>query len=384
MLKVERLKANDYNELLDFYNLVFTKQNARLMDFTKELPAMWIRDDEYMRRHFVIRENGKIVSSVGVYPMKTYIAGEEFIFSTLGNVATHPDCEGRGYMKTLMSSAIGELAEIKADAARLGGLRQRYNRYGFESCGSEIHFSFTERNKKILCAEVNDRLKFREVFQADEKALKFISSLGKEGIWVDYGSDFGYRATFLALTAWNNRIFVAEDAFGNPVSYLCAFPDAGNLSRIFAKDEETLMQTVCSWQRFTGKTVEFTLAPWQVKEINTFYPVCEGCYVNSPSMFKIINWQKIVLALMKLKSSYAELPDGEFILGIECYGNLRLKMHGGAAFCEKTEKEAEFKADALTASRLLFGPLSADCFAFSNTAKSWFPLPLSWNTQDRM
>ncbi|MBQ5930028.1 MAG: GNAT family N-acetyltransferase, partial [Clostridia bacterium] len=126
-MELRRLKAEDYDSLLDLLNKVFSIKNQRQVDFEKDLPKMWARTDEQMGKHFGVFEDGKLVSALGVYPLPTIIDGEEFMFSTVGNIATDKEYEGKGYMSQLIDVAMQELKDIKADVSRLGGLRKRYN-----------------------------------------------------------------------------------------------------------------------------------------------------------------------------------------------------------------------------------------------------------------
>ena len=63
-MEIERLKSNDYEQLLDFLKEVFTRQNGKITDFTKELPKMCVKDDSYMGRHFAVKENGIILAAI--------------------------------------------------------------------------------------------------------------------------------------------------------------------------------------------------------------------------------------------------------------------------------------------------------------------------------
>ena len=105
------------------------------MDIERELPKMCVRDEEHMRKHFGIFEDGKLVACLGVYPYLAKVANISLSFSTLGNVVTRPEYEGRGYMHSLLAAATKEIDELDADISRLAGLRSRYNRYGFEVAG---------------------------------------------------------------------------------------------------------------------------------------------------------------------------------------------------------------------------------------------------------
>ena len=92
---------------------------------------------------------------------------------------------------------------------------------------------------------------------------------------------------------------------------------------------------------------------------------------------------------MQLKASVTRLPQGEFVLNIQGYGNLELAVTSAGAHCAKTDRAAEMRVDPLTATRLLCGPAPAFFAAELPMEKSlllnsWLPLPLGWNTLDRV
>ena len=60
MTTMRKLNANDYDELLFVLNRAFGNIYQREMDFTRELPRMWVRDDEYMGKHIGMFEDGKL------------------------------------------------------------------------------------------------------------------------------------------------------------------------------------------------------------------------------------------------------------------------------------------------------------------------------------
>ena len=147
-MELKRLTAENYDELIGLLDYVFGKKNGKETSFEKSLPGMCRRTDEAMGKHVGIFEDGKLVSALGIYPLPCKIFGEEFMFSTVGNVATLPDYEGRGYMSIILDEAMKELSRIGADASRLGGVRQRYGRYGYEPAGVKYTFTLTSHNVK--------------------------------------------------------------------------------------------------------------------------------------------------------------------------------------------------------------------------------------------
>ena len=105
MEKPVRLTADDYEQAIDFLDLVFS-QLSKPHRFEQALPRMCKPDDEHMGRHLAIKVDGRIASMLGVYPLPVVIDGERFLFSTTGNVATHHRFEGRGYAHKLLNAAM--------------------------------------------------------------------------------------------------------------------------------------------------------------------------------------------------------------------------------------------------------------------------------------
>lgn len=382
MVTIERLKKESYNELLDLYNLVFTRKNGRLMNFEKELPLIWVKDDSYFNRHFAIREDGKLVSAVGVYPINIEIMGEKLRFVNIGNVATHPSYEGKGYMKTLMAKAMEYIQSEGIDCIRLGGLRQRYNNYGFDACGQTINFTLTERNINLRLSNVEKNVEFREVRIDDEKEIKKIIQLNKGKVTISYDGENEIRDTFLALTVWQNRVYTAYKD-GNLIGYISVFQSGNQLGKIVSIDNSSFLSILVSWQNYVKRELHFSIAPWEKEKINSLYPIVEGCYTSAPSLFKVLNYEKLISSLLKLKASYSKIANGEFVINIEDYGNILIKVDGENILCEKTNKKPNISLNCFDALRFLFGPLNPEYFG-EGINNGWFPLPLSWNTQDSM
>ena len=162
-MNIQRLKKENYDELINLFNTVFSRKNKRNTDFEKELPKMCVKDEEHMQKHIGVFEDGKLCAALGIYPLPTFIGDEALMFSTVGNVATHPDYEGRGYMNNLMLVAMDGLKDINADASRLGGNRQRYNRFGYEYGGAIYKFLFSEYNRTKCFPNFKDDIEFVKI-----------------------------------------------------------------------------------------------------------------------------------------------------------------------------------------------------------------------------
>ncbi len=377
-MELRRLQAKDYDELIHLLNVVFTRQNGFQMDFEKQLPKMCVRDDAHMGKHLGIFEDGKLVACVGVYPLDAVVAGEKLRFSTMGNVATHWDYTGRGYMTKLLDAAQKELEAIGADASRLGGNRQRYGRYGFESCGQVMQFTFQKNTLAKRFANAGE-ITFTEIQKDDTAALTFCADLYNQNAIAVTRS---LADCYSVLTAWEHKPYLCLSK-GKPVGYLSA--NGGNIAEVFAADTQAFVDILCAWQRQTDTALTVTLQPHMVETLQILSAISDAMQIRSPSHFQIRNWEKVVSAFLKLKSGYCSLPDGELILEIKDYGTIRMFVANGKTGCELTEKAPHLTLDRMQAARFLFGPIDPQYTAKTdNVPAGWLPLPLSWNGQDRV
>ena len=390
-MKMRWLRADDYDELLEMLNTTFANKYGREVDFLTEQPKMWVRDDEHMGRHLGIYEDGRLASVAGIYPLPTVIMGEKLNLMTTGNVATLPAYEGRGYFTKIFSEFMKRLDELGADAARLGGARQRYARFGYEQCGTSYRVEYTATNRIKCFGDGGTGIEFKRVLPTDKDSLRFIRDLvsRKPFFVVRGGGDLDEQ--YRALTTKHSLPYLALRG-GDPIGYISAvgkntFVGADEwgevISEIGALSEALRVDMINAWQKKVGKDISFTLAPHEVEPLSAFGGIAEQVTVGVPSSFKVINYGKIANALMKLKASYTDMPIGEEILGIREYGNLRFYNTGCECGCVLTDKEAAFTVDRLTASRLIFGYMPPSAFpGVPRELSAFLPLPLSWNTLD--
>lgn len=385
-MEIVRLTAQDYDEWLYVLNTVFTKQNKKDMDFEKELPRMCVRDDKHMGRHLAVKDGGKICALLGIYPLPVKIGDAELMFSTVGNVATLPEQEGKGYMRMLMQEAMKELERIGADASRLGGVRQRYNRYGYEMCGMQYSFVIDDFTSKY-CFPAQEKILFKKITLENTKELEFINFLrGRLPMHMQRSYGGTYWGEFAALCTWNNLPYVAEDEKGNLLGYFSVSKDLKTIAEVNAVDTEALKKILYNWQKRVTGEITFVLSPFATDAISYFAEVAEHMTLTSPCHFKVIHYDKIADALIKQKVHLApRICNGEKVIGIKDWGNILIYHRDKEAFCKKTDKAAEIVVDKLEASRLLFGPLGPDIIVEEDAfLKSILPLPLGWSTLDRV
>ena len=382
-MEIRRLKKENYDELISLLNLVFSKQNKCDMDFEKELPNMCIRDEMHMRKHVGLFIDSKLVSVVGVYPLPTRVLGKEINFCTVGNVATHPDYEGHGYMNMLLNSAMEIVKEEKYDACRLGGNRARYMRFGFELCGSNYSYYITTNNtKKSLLADYGQNTRVTEILPSDEKALTFARRVyhqNKVSV-LRNDNDVMYRV----MTAWKNTPYLVSknDA---PIGYFTLTPDKKTVSESYAESKEAYLDTVVAISNYLNGGFSITLFEHDIELVREMNKCAEYMSIQIPSNFNVVNFEKVIDAYIKLKASYTCLAQGSVAISIKDYGKIKIFANENDCGCVKFDGECDFELSKSEATRFIFGMHPSVSVTEPNLfVKANFPLPLSWNTQNRV
>jgi len=384
---IEWLTKNDADEALDFLNLVFSMAKYP-HNFKKSLPKIWEGDLSGVERHMAIRTDGRIKAIVGVYPLPVDVAGEKLLFATMGNVASHPLENGRGYMSCLLDEAMKELDRMDVDGARLGGLRQRYVRYGYEPAGSQYQFTLTAHNLKnfykgMPCKDIV----FTKIAPEDTDTLLWCKSLfEKESMWVDRK---GALTFYNSVTAWENIPHIAT-LNGEKIGYITVSPDKTRVNEICALSTEDILSILRAWletNRFDR--ISLPVDPYRADLARALQPICEDWNITMPSRFYIRRFDRVANAFMKLKSSITPLAEGSAVINIESFGSIRLFNENGKTGAEKTELAPDLTMNPLEAFRFHFYPLPPYCTSSLPADKagmltSWLPLPLGWNTLDRV
>nr|MBQ4320531.1 GNAT family N-acetyltransferase [Clostridia bacterium] len=378
-IEIRRMKKGDAEACFGMMNLVFKQAKPGHPDFQDILPKMTIDDDEHMNKHFGLYADGKLCAVLGVYPLPVKVGGVELLGSTVGNVATHPDETGKGYMTKLLAVAMDELERIGADMSRLGGKRERYNRYGYEQSGTNVRFSMSVDQAAVY----GDGIEFRKITPDDTELLHKCEELFYAlPIAVSREDDKGF---WLSLIAWQNVPWAAFDRNGEFIGYISASAEGPSIAETAAKSPELMREMLCAWCKKCGKPVSFFFYMSQPAEIAVMDEICRKHTASFPCHFFIRKWDRVCDAFVKLKASYTDMPDAECIIGIEGWGNLKFTAKDGKACAVKTDEAASVVLGHLDATRYIFGPNPHTAEGPDAPGASvFFPLPLSWNLQDRV
>ncbi len=383
--EIMRLTENDTDEAIALLNRTFSLGHHRDEDFRKSLPKMCRPDQMY--KHIGLRRDGKLCAVLGVYPLPTMVAGEKLMFSTMGNVATAPEEQGKGYMSRLLDVAMDELEKIGADASRLGGKRERYNRYGYEECGTLFNFSLNESHLEALAPfgkGVTSRIMSivsPEILDQIDEAQR-IYARNPFRVLRDTPLDF-----WQTLIAWECTPIAYYSASGRMIGYLCITPNGQKVSEYAAVTVDDL-KAMLACALAEKRSLSIPVMPHRVDDIMFLSSLAKPS-VSLPSMFFIRHWDRVITAMLGLEATYMALPDADFTFAIDGTA-YRLTVREGQPLCEKLgpdDGSAPLKLDRVTAARVIFGhprPEERPDIALPETAGLILPIPLSWDTQDRV
>ncbi len=382
--QIVRLKAEDYEELIDFLNLVFSQSGP--IDFEKIHPRLYRPTDEHMRCNFAVKVDEKIRAVVGLFPMTLHAGGYALKAGGIGGVSTHSKHRNSGLMRRLMEACLAEMQSQDYHLSCLGGLRQRYGYFGYEKAGAVFHYHVTRYNVSHGLKKVSDfGISFRPINENDHELLAECKALhDAQPVYVSRpAEDF-----FLHLKAWTHVPWAVFTDQGEWVGYLVFNGKKSEITEILLTRPELLLKTIAAWiQRQDIYGVNIAIHPWLSTYAQALGQVCESVELDQAYNWRIFDWSPVMNALLSVKSALTGLADGCMNIGIGGYGTVRVEVLNGRVQCEKNLAAPDVEWDQATAHRVVFGPEPALYIArlpdkLAPPLASWFPLPLAWPTQD--
>jgi predicted N-acetyltransferase YhbS len=141
--KIRTLRVEEFEDFMRYVERAFGHSVNFFLGFG---PHIYEPIPEVCSWGYVIEENGKIVSHVGVYPIEVVTAGVPLTLGGIGAVSTSMEARGKGYMTQLLYHSIDVMRTKGYPASWLGGDRQRYNTFGWEVASQVYRLSFSRRS----------------------------------------------------------------------------------------------------------------------------------------------------------------------------------------------------------------------------------------------
>ncbi len=380
--QIIRLRASDFDEAIDVMNRSFREHEPH--DFEKLLPSMYQRTDERMCHNHAIRRDGRIVALLGIFPIEWCVGDARLRMAGIGGVATDPNSRGQGFMKQLMTHAVEFIRQEGYDLSYLGGQRQRYAYFGWESGGVAWDFHVIPKNiQHALGVEAAAGITFAPM-SGDSEALRAAKLIhDSQVLHCDRPADLFEHV----LHDWNMHPHAARDAAGTVVGYVVVAEQSGQWNELVAQDTDTALAMIHSWvrQKQSAARVQVPALPDPLAQrVGQFAERALVCHTGN---WQIFNWPATLDALLRVRHGAQPLAPGSVVLRI-AGRTMRLEVADRGARCSVCEDAPDLETDAHTAVRALFGPTSpSGVLELPRQAvilNAWCPLPLSIPFQDHV
>ncbi len=379
---ITRLRAGDFEEAMDFLNLVFSVHGPH--DFARLLPLLYRPDDEHMRCNFAIRDQGRLRAMVGLFPLTWRMGERDLRVAGIGGVATHPGSQGQGLMGHLMQHVQDELQRQPFQLSYLSGRRRRYGHFGFERAGC---FQYCVVSRDILPSTKADKIEeiaLERIADPAHPALKEAHKL-HETLEIRVLRDFAdFRDR---CHSWKRELWIGRDQQGKMLGYLVAGDKDPAVAELVGTSTDNEIKLLKAWVlRGSSDFLNVDVAPSQTALARRLGAVCEHFRVESWGNWRFLDWPEVLSALLQAKCATTPLQKGEVVLEVEGRGRLALRVANGQGVCEPTSQAPVLKVNEPTALRLLGGPFppsrTLDLPPAAALLENWCPLPLTWPRQD--
>ena len=373
---IERLHKNDFNDVIDFMEFVFSKSSFP-HDFPSILPRLYREKEELLNCIYAIKENDQIKAAAGVYPLKQKIGDMTLNHMGIGGVSTHPRSAKKGYMTAMMTKIVNDMRDNGVDHAALGGYRDRYGHFGFERAGVTYSATLSKRNMRHYFPEHNSSISFEKLTEETPEYIKSAKSLYERQICHTLrGEDF-----YLHTLSWKQNGYVALEN-DEVIGYFTSNNELSNFTEFYAEEGKYFDIVKAAAAGSDCDSLTINVPEWlMLSSAKEIFKYAENVGINGNCMWNILNFERVVKAFFSLKASYTELLDGELVVEILNEEKINIEACNNEISVERTNKSADIVLDHNSAIRLLFGILPRiDLPKLSREkellALSYLPLPL--------
>lgn len=381
---IERLHAQNYDEFMDFINMVFS-QDLMTVHFQEDLPLLFAPDEEHMQNQYVIREDGRIRSAVGTIPYTFLSCGESFQTKTITNVTTHYHYTGRGYMQALFRRALEDMRQEKVDFVTLHGNRERYRFMGFENAGICTTASFTREN--VLNRKKRGVLKKFSFRRLEDNDLEGIQTYmryfeAQPQRYVRPAHNF-----MQTMHMWHGEAYLVLDEqkkICGALNYNAKWTPM--LKELFLEDESEADQVIAAFiLEMNLSKLNVAAYAQQPVMMRSLYRSAQSVSNGGMCMMQVFSLERLLASCLNMKLQLLpELPQGELVL--ECMFGRFVIRNDGKFTVERTEKKPMLEVPDYEIYSFLFGPsellIPYDKKGLGELA-AWFPVPIIIHDVDR-
>lgn len=380
-----RGKDEDNKKLISFLDEVFFTDDPDERDFLNLLPKCYKDKYRPAYNNFVVQgEDGEFRSAIGSFYNDMTVGGEAIKACCIGNVAVGTKYRSMGYMIELMELSVEDMGKNGVDVAYLGGQRQRYGYFGFESSGTVYRFNFSRSAYRHSLKAMPCGLEISELQPDDIESIENIDRLYSR---LPVRSNRATENYNDILRSWRDRPYILKKD-GEFVGYFVLDHHKTCVCECDVVDKKYYPNLVAAALEYTEeRSLTFVVAPFEKDKLEFFTKTSDGFNVDGCEMILVYNFEKVIGAYLKAKASYAKLCDGEvtvLINGVRGDEKLRIRVENNNVSVEKFDGEAEFVFDHHAATRAFFSNMEADRSVLPANVQQWLPLHVFLSPSDTM
>ncbi len=307
--KIRKADINDLEPLMRFLEKSYGhRRNYFSENYLYLLKDVFGADEGEPKGSYIVEDKGKILSHVGLYPIELVAAGVKLTAGGIGNVATHPEARGRGYMRKLLERAISDMEEGGVHISVLWGDRQRYGNFGWEVAGEKLNLSFSARSfEKAGVKEIKDIEEVEPV-----SAVAEIRKLHKN---IAFRAERGKKLKGV-MSRNNNRVWLSSEG------YLCGAGRNGlYVNEVYSRkgNEAGMILSAMKWA-VSGRA-SLSVCPRDCALMDKLIPSASSWDSVPEGMFRVNSWSGLLdvfSSVLKERAVRRGLGDFSIPLEIEC------------------------------------------------------------------
>ena len=360
-------------DYIDFINYVFGMNGSPSSSFSTLLPKLYRDGRESDKNTYFALNGDRIVGAVLAHPITFRVNGTPLTVRGIGSVSTHPRHRGEGFMKDLMKTAIDDMIKDDIDLSVLGGRRHRYAHFGFEKCDGMMYFSVNNTTVGYVKPS-REGITMREV-KADDAAL--LDLLYETMQQQPYYAERPRNDLHDILCSWRSRpyaFFQGETLVGWAVHY----SSKRQLSE-FCSLNPALTKAMVAVATDNLGSLSIAIPAYDHILAGEVDVLSEDVHMVSNECFLVLNWKKVLSALLAFLNDKQPLVDGTLVVtikGTKETVNLKLCVKDGKTSVNVTDDTPEITLSQTEAEAFFFRNYSALRAKINREAASWLPLPL--------
>ena len=359
------------DDILDLANLTFSLVRQPC-DFKALVPKVYSRPG-FSRYHVVAVRDGRLRALIGLLPLTLRLdAGSALKLGFVGTVSVHPYARGEGHMKALMQMTRDSALAQGMDMMVLGGQRQRYNYFDFESAGSVITYTLSAVNlRHVLKDQDTGMYSFLPFGELDHETLSALWRMqAKQALTGERPmADFA-----MFMRTWQGKAFAVKQG-GTLLGYL--YTAREGLFEWELQPVECLLPVLKAFiSQEQLREIQIRLPLHRKDEMHAISQAAEGYEISDSCMVSVLDWRSVLQKLLDFKANLLPLEDGEAVLEVIGAGKLLIQMRQGRPKVTVTNREPSLSLDHNAAVLLLFS-LQSRLLDSSKLWRNWLPLYFS-------